>query len=68
MFCAVHNTFYYKEDSTFCTYSIEFNVPRTTLSIQNTLYGKCYDPIPANCHYLTMVMSLLNHEETKKPL
>ena len=30
MFCAVHNTFYYKEDSTF---SIECTVPRTTLSI-----------------------------------
>ena len=37
MFCAAHNAFYFKEDSTF---SIEHTVPRTTLSLQNTVYGK----------------------------
>ena len=42
MVCAAHNAFFYKEDSTF---SIECTVPRTTLSIQNTLYGKCFEPL-----------------------
>ena len=49
MYCAVHNTFYYKEESTF---SIECTVPLTTLSIQNTLYGKCYGLLKTNKHII----------------